>query len=91
MELDTVLMVSPRVSVLPIGDELSLFDDSTGQALALNRTAADILALVDGSATLADIATIVARAYDRPQDEAADAVAAVAATLLEHGAVTAAG
>lgn len=84
---ETVLSLSPSVSVLPLGDELSVFDAATGQTLALNRTAADILALVDGHTTIAQLASQLARSYPLAPDELVTAVSELADTLLARGTV----
>lgn len=91
MDPETVLVVAPAVSVLPLGEDLSVYNARTGHTLALNRTAADILALVDGSTSLAQISTLVATAYQRPVDETETVVREVADSLLLHGAVTVGG
>jgi hypothetical protein len=91
MDPQTVLELAPAVSVLPLGDELSVFNARTGRTLALNRTAADILALVDGSTSLAQISTVVASAYRLREPDGETAVGEVAEALLRHGAVTVGG
>ena len=82
MDLDTVLDLAPTLSMLPLGEDLSVFNAETGHTLALNRTAADILALVDGSTSLAQISTVVATAYEQPVPEVEAVVGEVAETLL---------
>lgn len=91
MDLETVLELAPAVSMLPLGQDLSVYNAETGKTLALNRTAADILALVDGSTSLAQISTVVASAYQRAVPEVESVVGEVAETLLRHGAVTVGG
>ena len=88
MDLETVLALSPAVSMLPLGEDLSVFNAETGATLALNRTAADILALVDGRSSLAQISTVVAGAYEQPVSDVEVVVGEVAETLLRHGAIT---
>lgn len=88
MDLEMVLSLAPAVSMLPLGEDLSVFNAETGRTLALNRTAADILALVDGSTSLAQISTVVASAYEQPVPDVQAVVGEVAETLLRHGAVT---
>jgi hypothetical protein len=88
MDLRTVLALAPAVRMLPLGEDLSVFNAETGRTLALNRTAADILALVDGSTSLARISTVVASAYEQPVPDVETVVVEVAQTLLRHGAVT---
>jgi hypothetical protein len=88
MDPHTVLALAPGVSMLALGDDLSVFNSGTGQTLALNRTAADILALVDGTTSLAQISTIVATAYEQPAAEVENLVGEVAETLMRHGVVT---
>ena len=91
MDPETVLSLSPTVSMLPLGEDLSVFNAETGRTLALNRSAADILALVDGSTSLTQISTVVANAYDVPVPDVATVVGEVAESLLGHGAVTVCG
>ncbi|TPG18969.1 PqqD family protein [Pedococcus bigeumensis] len=88
MDLETVLVLAPAVSMLPLGADLSVFNAESGATLALNRTAADILALVDGATSLAQISTVVASAYEQPVPDVETVVGEVAETLLRHGAVT---
>jgi hypothetical protein len=86
--MDVVLTVSPGVTSLPLGDELTVFDPASGRALALNSTAADAFALVDGLATVADIARSLAAAYGRGLDEIVDDVAGLLERLRGEGALS---
>jgi hypothetical protein len=62
-----------------LGDELTLFDTATGRAVALNGTARDIWALIDGESGIDDIVHTLARAYHvQPDLIAADVESAVA-------------
>ncbi len=91
MDLETVLSLRPgREHAAPRRGPLRL-QRGDGHTLALNRTAADILALVDGSTSLAQISTVVADAYERPVPDVERVVGEVAETLLRHGAVTVGG
>ena len=54
---------APTVSGEELGDDLSLFDSASGRAVALNGTARDIWALVDGSASIDDVVATLAQAY----------------------------
>lgn len=59
-------------------DELSVFNAASGRALALNRTAADVLALADGSTSIGNVVRMLASAYDmEPEEIVADVRAAV--------------
>src|SRR5690349_19685001 len=87
--MQAVLAVSPGVSTLPLGDQLTLYDAVAGRTLALNRTAADLFALVDGLSSVADIARSLATAYGRGLDEIVDDVAAAFDELLGLGALRA--
>lgn len=84
---DAVLAVSPTVSVLPLGDELTLYDAASGQTLALNRTAADVLSLLDGNTSIKELEHLLARVYALPLSEAVEAVEAVVDRLLGSGTV----
>ena len=74
-----------RVHHLPIHVELTLFDTSTGTAVALNRTAADILALADGATTVSDVVATLARSYAVEPSQIADEVLAVVRELTAAG------
>ena len=76
---------APSVRSLPLGDELSVFDSATGRAFALNRTAADVFALADGRATVAEIAQVLSRAYDAEPSGIARDVTLVVRHLTEAG------
>jgi len=88
---ETVLCLSPTVSVLPLGDELSVYDAATGQTLALNRTAADVLSLLDGSTSIAELGLELSRLYPLPPAEVVEAVSRVADTLLAAGTLRVSG
>ena len=88
---ETVLCLSPTVSVLPLGDELTVYDAATGQTLALNRTASDVLALLDGSTSIEQLALELSRVYPLPSAEVVEAVRHVADTLLAAGTVKVSG
>ena len=60
---DIVPQQAPTVREMALGNELSLFDTATGRALALNGTARDVWALVDGATTVVDIVGTLGRAY----------------------------
>jgi hypothetical protein len=85
---DTVLAVASGVRTMPLGDELTVFDASTGRALALNRTAADIFALVDGSTTVREICQVLGHHHHVALARIQDAVTATAEALVRQGAVT---
>ena len=69
---------SPTVSVMALDDELSLFDARTGTAMTLNRTAADIFHLLDGTTSADDLVAELARAYGlEPADIRADVESAL--------------
>lgn len=79
MELDIpVGRPANSVRVIALDDELSVFNADSGIALALNRTAADVLALADGSTSIRHVVQTLARAYDvEPEEIVADVRAAV--------------
>ena len=71
-----------------LGD-LSVFDPETNRAVALNRTAFDILALADGRTGSREMADVLAAAYGvRAEDIAAD-VRSGLDTLVEAGVLQA--
>lgn len=78
---------APTVSSEELGDDLSLFDSATGTAVALNGTARDIWSLVDGRATLDDIVTTLARAYQVEPGAIEEDVRAALAQLVDAGVV----
>jgi Coenzyme PQQ synthesis protein D (PqqD) len=77
---------APTVRSHELGDELTLFDTATGRAVALNGTARDIWALVDGQSGVHEIVQTLARAYRvEPEHIAADVETAV--TQLQEAEV----
>lgn len=77
------------IRIIELGDELSVFNATTGVAVALNRTAADVLALAHGTSTVGEIVGTLARAYGvAPADIEAE-VRAVIAQLTEAGVLMA--
>ncbi|MBN2494508.1 MAG: PqqD family protein [Deltaproteobacteria bacterium] len=95
MELDdsTRLARSDRVATRWIGDEVLLVPirSDPGEPVGLytlNRTAAAIWELVDGSRTLADLASAICARFEVAADQALRDVLACCADLLRMGAVT---
>lgn len=88
MDLQSTALVTAGVTVLPLADELSVFSAASGQALALNRTAADIFAMCTGTTSLADIAATLAARYDIDLDTAEAAVGTSAHELQHLGLIT---
>ena len=69
-----------------LDDELTLFDISSGTALALNRTAREIWSRADGQTALDDVvADLAARYQTAPEVIRADVVSAL--TALEDAGV----
>ena len=85
MKTATVLFPADDISVLGLGDEMTVFNAATGRALVLNRTAADVLALADGRTTLGGVVEVLARAYGVEADVITGGVQATAAKLAEEG------
>ena len=73
------------MSTVELGDELSVFHASTGTAMSLNRTAADVFALADGSTTVAEAVSVLARAYGVESEDIADDVAGAVRLLRDAG------
>lgn len=86
-----VLRQAPGWRALAVGDEVSLFDATTGQALRLNRTAADVYALADGEHTMDELVAVLARAYGVPPQSIAQDVANGVQELLTAGALRVSG
>lgn len=85
-ELDTpVGRPSDSVRIIELGDELSVFNPATGVAVALNRTAADVVALADGTATIGQLVGTLARAYAVEPGEIEPEIRAVLRQLTEAG------
>ena len=76
---------APTVSEIALDGELSLFDESSGTALMLNRTASDIWAMADGRSTVGEVVSVLARAYGTSPEQIADDVAAVLLALEDSG------
>lgn len=86
-----VVRPSDSVRVHSLGDEISLFDAATGTAFALNRTAADVLALADGSTSLGEIVDTLARAYRVAPGEIVMGVRSALGQLIDAGVLVADG
>lgn len=90
MELDKpVGQPANSVRVIALDDELSVFHTVSGVALALNRTAADVLALADGSISIGKVVQTLARAYDTQPEEIIDDVRAAVDELTSAGVLVA--
>ena len=81
----TVGRPADGVSEIGLGDELSLFDAATGQALSLNRTASDLWALADGESTVDQVIATLAHAYGVAAAVVADDVTTALAALTDAG------
>ncbi len=81
----TVGRPADSVRAIELGDELSLFDVATGQALSLNRTASDVWALADGEADVDDVIAILARAYRTTSQAIAPEVRQALAAMTTAG------
>jgi hypothetical protein len=76
---------SGSIRMIELGDELSVFNAATGVAVALNRTAADVVALADGRATIGEVIGTLARAYGVPPRDIEPGIRAVIDQLTEAG------
>jgi hypothetical protein len=76
---------APTVSGEELGEDLSLFDSATGTAVALNGTARDIWALVDGKASVDDVVATLAQAYRVEPGEIEGDVRAALERLVSEG------
>jgi hypothetical protein len=70
------------------GDGLCLFDAATGRARALNRTAADVFALVDGVTATSEIVETLAAAYRVRAHDVEQSVFDLVAQLCADGLLT---
>ncbi|MBV9169302.1 MAG: HPr-rel-A system PqqD family peptide chaperone [Chloroflexi bacterium] len=66
----------PAVAAYPVDDELVLYDPRRGQGFVLNRTAARIWSLCDGSRTVRAVAAELASAYALEDEQALSDVSA---------------
>jgi hypothetical protein len=82
-----VLAQAPGWRVLPVGDEVSLFDSASGQALRLNRTASDVYSLADGERTEDELVSALAEAYGLSPEDIAQDVAVGLDQLVDCGAL----
>jgi hypothetical protein len=85
------LWQTPGWRAMPVGDEVSLFDATTGRALRLNRTAADVYALADGEHTVDELVAVLARAYAVTPQSIAEDVANGVRELVDAGALRVSG
>jgi Coenzyme PQQ synthesis protein D (PqqD) len=82
---------APTVIGEELGEDVSLFDSASGKAVALNGTARDIWALVDGRASVDDVVATLAKAYRvDPEDIEGDVRAALERLVSEGFIVPAA-
>lgn len=79
--------LADSVRVRELDDELSVFDTTTGTALALNRTAADVLAFADGTTSVGELVRTLAQAYQVEPDDIVDDVHGVVAQLADAGVI----
>src|SRR6185369_1505081 len=63
------LAATPSVSSYPLDDELVLYTPSDGQAYILNRTAARVWRLLDGTRTEVTLARELADTYDEDYEQ----------------------
>ena len=87
MAAGRVLSQAPGWRVLPVGEEVSLFDSATGRALRLNRTASDVYSLADGERTEEQLVSVLAESYGLPPQDIAEDVAAGLDQLVGCGAL----
>lgn len=73
-----------NVSAEVVGSDYVLHDSATGQVHFLNQTAALVWDLCDGSRTLRDIATEVARLYQQPAESVVADVTRAVGLLRDH-------
>jgi len=82
--------VSDAVAVIPIDGEAVVYDhDGGGRIHYLNHSAALVLALCDGSATMHQIAEAIADVYEMPVDDVEPQVRSAVASLRELGVLDA--
>jgi len=77
--------LADTLRVEELDDELTVFDTRTGTAVALNRTAADIVVLADGVSTVSDVVATLARSYAVDPSTIEQEVARVVEELTEAG------
>jgi len=68
--MKTVYKTSDSVRMEPVGERFVLFDLRTNLPFVLNRTAAQIVDLSDGSRSLEAVASTICRTYDIPYETA---------------------
>lgn len=85
---NAVLAVSRHVDAMASGGTLCLFDAATGRASALNRTAADVFTLIDGTTTLGELVHTLATAYQVDANNIATSIVDLVAELCAEGLVT---
>lgn len=73
------------VRVMDLDGEVSLFDERTGSAVALNRTASELWSLVPTADDLDEIVTTLADRYALRPEDIRDDVSAAHDELVRHG------
>lgn len=88
---DTLLELAPNITVQSLGEgegALVLRRD-TGEMLVLNDTARDFLVALDGSRTVAAVATQMAETYDVDRSRLVDDLVELAGELMVEAVVVA--
>lgn len=65
--------------------DISLFDAERNEVVVLNATASDIWRLCDGEQSVDEIVSLIARAYDQPEEGIRDDVVSTISGLIESG------
>ena len=89
METDVTLEVPPTVRAMPFEGGLSLFDEQTGRAVALNATATEVFGLVDRRTGLEAIVGSLCDKYAVPREVVRAEIVSAVQVLVDHGFVRA--
>jgi len=85
---DAHLVATPSVSSYPLDDELVLYTPKDGQAYILNRTAARVWRLLDGTRTEVTLARELADTYGEEYEQVLVDVHELVAQLQSVGLLT---
>ncbi|MBN1920473.1 MAG: PqqD family protein [Anaerolineae bacterium] len=88
LTLDSVVRTVAGVATRESGNELVVVSPAQGKYLVLNQTGATVFRLLDGKASLQDIAMQLCQKHQAPLEKAQADVLALVEQLLERGVVS---
>ena len=81
----SVLVPAPDMVWREVGGEMVLLDPNQNKIMGLNGTGGEVWNALDGTRTLAEVASLLAARFDKDADEVIEDVLAFARVLVERG------